>query len=67
MTKPGASAARLRSMMARREDLADGAEARAASVRNRLDWTALAPAYMTMYQIVAGSTRQEQGCDDGAH
>jgi len=53
MSLPGNLTARLRELLARREDLRSGAQVRADTASQRFDWRALAPAYFDMYRKVA--------------
>jgi glycosyltransferase involved in cell wall biosynthesis len=53
MSLPGNLTARLRELLARREDLRSRAQARADTASQRFDWRTLAPAYFDMYRKVA--------------
>jgi glycosyltransferase involved in cell wall biosynthesis len=53
MSVPGNLTARLREILARRENLRCQAQARAATASQRFDWRSLAPAYFDMYRKVA--------------
>jgi glycosyltransferase involved in cell wall biosynthesis len=53
MSVPGNLTARLRELLARREDLCSREQARAAAASKRFDWRSLASAYVEMYCKVA--------------
>jgi glycosyltransferase involved in cell wall biosynthesis len=53
MRVKGNLTARLRELIARRDDLPSRTQARAAAARQRFDWSLIAPAYLEMYRKVA--------------
>jgi glycosyltransferase involved in cell wall biosynthesis len=53
MSVPGNLTTRLRELFARRKNLCNGSQQRAATASQRFDWNSVAPAYAEMYRKVA--------------